>query len=100
MSRAEQRKNSRSSKLARSWQLQEAKARLSELVRLAKAEGPQLITRQGKREVVVLPVEEYERLTSSTRPIRSIVQFFAESPLRGIELDLKRGQDKGRPVDL
>ena len=44
------------------WQLQTAKARFSELVRLALAEGPQYVTRQGKETVVVLKAEEFERL--------------------------------------
>ena len=35
------------------WQLQEAKARFSELFRLVRAKGPQWVTRQGKEAVVV-----------------------------------------------
>jgi prevent-host-death family protein len=44
------------------WQLQEAKAKLSELVRRARSEGPQTITVRGEPAVVVISVEEYERL--------------------------------------
>ena len=42
----------------RAWQLQTAKARFSELFRLALTTGPQLITRQGKDAVVMLRVEQ------------------------------------------
>jgi prevent-host-death family protein len=45
------------------WQLQIAKQRFSELVRLAIAQGPQFVTRHGKEAVVVLSVEDYRRLT-------------------------------------
>src|SRR5688572_29504875 len=73
-----------------SWQLQTAKARFSEMFRLARAEGPQLITRQGKDGVVMMPVEQFEELVNRSRQPKSLVQFFRESPLVGVELDLER----------
>jgi antitoxin Phd len=82
------------------WQLQTAKARFSELFRRARAEGPQYVTRQGKEAVVVVPAEEFERLTGRTRQPRSLVEFFAASPLAGAELDLKRKADYGRKINL
>ena len=87
-------------RVVRSWQLQTAKARLSELVRLAIDEGPQLITRQGRGEVVVMPVEQFERLIARTRQPTSLVTFFAQSPLAGLELNLDRDKDTGRPIDF
>lgn len=44
------------------WALQDAKARFSELVRRARAEGPQVVTVHGREEVVVLSVENFARL--------------------------------------
>ncbi len=44
------------------WQLQDAKQKFSELVRLAEQEGPQIVTRHGDEVVVVISVEEYRRL--------------------------------------
>lgn len=82
------------------WQLQTAKARFSELFRRARAEGPQYVTRQGKEAVVVVSAEEFERLTERRRQPRSLVEFFATSPLAGAELDLKRKADYGRKVNL
>jgi antitoxin Phd len=84
----------------RSWQLQDAKAQFSELFRRAQAEGPQYVTRQGKDTVVVVTVEEFERLTARSRQPRSLVQFFAESPLAGLDVDLERPRDLGRKVRL
>lgn len=82
------------------WQLQTAKARFSELFRRAYSEGPQVVTRQGREQVVILPVEEFERLVRRARQPRSLVQFFAESPLAGVKLDIRRSKDPGRKIKL
>jgi prevent-host-death family protein len=82
------------------WQLQAAKARFSEVFRLARTEGPQLITRQGRDGVVMMPVEQFERLVNRARQPNSLVQFFRESPLVGLELDYERDRDTGRDIDL
>ncbi|MFZ0801461.1 MAG: type II toxin-antitoxin system Phd/YefM family antitoxin [Terriglobales bacterium] len=82
------------------WQLQTAKAQFSEVFRRARAEGPQYVTRQGKEAVVILPAEDFERLTERTCQPRSLVKFFAESPLVGSGINLERKPDYGRKVDL
>ena len=96
----EKRKRKRQRSAAPTWQLQAAKARFSEVVRRARAEGPQVITKQGKEEVVVLPVEDYRRLANRSEQPKSIVQFLAESPLAEWKLDLERAPDYGRTVEL
>jgi antitoxin Phd len=83
-----------------SWQLQTAKARFSEVFRLARTEGPQRITRQGKEAVVMISEEQYERLSQKPREPKSLVQFFRNSPFMGVDLDLKRDQNTGLDVDL
>jgi antitoxin Phd len=80
------------------WQLQSAKARFSEVFRLAWTEGPQRITRQGKEAVVMISDQEYERLKAKPRRPKSLVRFFHECPLVGVELDLTRDKDTGRDV--
>jgi antitoxin Phd len=82
------------------WQVQTAKARFSEVFRLARTVGPQRIMRQGKEGVVMISEEQYERLTAKSHQPKSLVQFFRESPLVGVELDLERDQDSGRDIDL
>src|SRR5580658_9469253 len=84
----------------RAWQLHAAKAKFSEVFRLARTEGPQRITRQGKEGVVMISEEQYDRLTAKSRQPKSIVQFFRESPLMGADLDLERDQDPGRDLEL
>ena len=78
------------------WQLQTAKARFSELFRRARSEGPQLITRRDKEGVVMISDEQYHRLIAKLRQPKSLVQFFRQSPLFGVELDLERDKDAGR----
>jgi prevent-host-death family protein len=82
------------------WQLQTAKARFSEVFRRARAEGPQWVTRQNREAVVILPAEEFERLTRRASQPESLVRFFAESPLASAGLDLARRRDYGRDVKL
>ena len=83
-----------------SWQVQTAKARFSEVFRRARSEGPQLITRQGKEGVVMIPVEQFDRLVAKKRRPRTLVDFFRESPLRGARLDFARDKDPGREIEL
>ena len=79
------------------WRLHDAKNRLSELVRKAREEGPQVITLRGRDAVVVVSANEFGKLS---RPRGSLVDFFRKSPLAGVKLDLDRSRDTGRRVDL
>jgi len=83
-----------------SWQIQTAKARFSEVFRLARTDGPQRITRQGKEGVVMVSDEQYEQLVGKSHQPKNLVQFFRESPLVGVELDLERSKDTGRDIEL
>lgn len=82
----------------RRWALQDAKARLSELVRLASEHEPQEITLRGEPAVVVVSREDYERLT---QPRESLVEFMQRSPLYGADdLEFPRDQSLNREVAL
>ena len=83
--------------MKRTWQLQEAKNRLSEVVELALHEGYQTITRHGEPTVVVVDYREFLR---GRRKKNSLVEFLRESPLQGVELDLRRDQSPAREVVL
>ena len=88
-------------KVARSpWQVHTAKARFSEVFRLAGSEGPQRITRRGKEGVVVIADEEYEKLVGRSPQPKSLWQFFRESPLVGLELEFERNKDTSRDIEL
>lgn len=80
-----------------SWQLQEAKNRFSKVVDEALTHGPQTVTRHGREVVVVLSVEEYKRIK---QPQKNLFQFFQESPLYGVDLDLTRSKELPRDIDF
>ncbi len=79
------------------WQLQQAKNRFSELVNRALSEGPQIVTRHGEEIVVILSKADYNRLMKSQN---SLLDFFRQSPLVGVELDLERDQSLPRDIHL
>jgi antitoxin Phd len=78
------------------WQLQEAKAKLTELVNESK-HAPQFISRRGINEAVVISVEKYREFTGQNE---DIVSFFKHSPLYGLELNLDRDPSSIRETDL
>ena len=79
------------------WQLQDAKAKLSELVKSAITDGPQNITVHGKSAVVVLSRKDYDKLI---KPKKSFIKLLRDSPLVGLDLNLKRDKSKNRDVNL
>lgn len=78
------------------WQLQTAKQKFSELVRMAIARGPQFVTRHGRETVVVLSIEDYRRLTKGEDDFKA---FLLEGPDLS-RLDIQRDGGRPRPVEL
>lgn len=78
------------------WQLQEAKAKLTQLVNEALME-PQIISRRGVPEIVVMSLDRYKKITRSKR---DIVAYMRNSPLYGTHLDLERDKSPMRDIDL
>lgn len=79
------------------WQLQEAKACFSEVVRRAE-ERPQRVTVRGKDAVVVLSARDYERLRPESKSTLS--GLMATSPLAGVSFGKRSDQMPVREVDL
>lgn len=82
---------------AREWTVAEAKAKFSEVIERADSDGPQTITRNGRKAAVVVSAEEWER---KTKRRGTLAEFFASSPLRGSELQFPRLRGRARKVDL
>ena len=78
------------------WQLQEAKQKFSELVRRTIEEGPQTVTRRGEEIVVVVPAEEFRRMTGDKLDFK---EFLMSGPDLSI-LDLERSRELPREMDL
>lgn len=81
------------------WPLQDAKARFSELVRRVHSEGPQHVTVHGRREVVVISVEEYRRL-NGTQTGEALIAAMQASPHPTIDIDPRRFPLPVRDVTL
>ena len=80
------------------WQVQDAKARFSEVFRRA-LRTLQEIRRHNRDRVVMINVDEFDRLKGhSDAP--NIVALIQNSPLRGVQLKVKRERDPGREIKL
>ena len=79
------------------WQIQQAKQSLSEVIRHASNEGPQLLTHHGEAAAWIISAKDYEKLL---RQRENIVDFFQRSPHTEIELKIERRKDLPRKIDL
>ena len=81
------------------WRLQDAKARFSELVRLARSDGPQHVTLHGRNAVVVVDADEFVRLKGA-RTGQLLVEALQASPHRKVEIAPRRSAMPVRAVKL
>jgi prevent-host-death family protein len=90
---------SRHGRAGNRWRLQDAKARLSEVVRQAQKRGPQRVTLHGRDAVVVVRADEFDRMR---RPISGadIVAALATSPLADVDFERMTVKSKVRDVRL
>ena len=77
------------------WQVQDAKARFSELLDMCVSEGPQMVSRRGTETAVLVPIDEWKRLSSSARP--SLKSLLLNNEGRTDLLSPKRGTARRRP---
>lgn len=80
------------------WQIRDAGSQLTQVVDHALHEGPQTIIMHGKPAAVVVSAKEFQKLSRSSHV--SLVEFFKESPLYGVELDIERSKEPPRKVRL
>lgn len=79
------------------WQMQEAKARMSEVVKRAQTQ-PQAITLHGKSVAVLTSRETFDRLSQSQS---SLVDFMRRSPLYGADdVEFERNEGLTRTLLL
>ena len=95
---ASRRKRLRPVKALDSWKLEDAKARLSELVRRAGIEGPQLVTSRGREVAVILAPEQYQELLPKPAAHRPLLEFLQGLGLS--EVHVERESDQGRDIVL
>jgi len=78
------------------WQVQDAKARFSELLDATIKNGPQVVTRRGIETAVLVPIQEWRRLQDSARP--SLKDLLIGPGPRFESLVPRRGRFRRRPI--
>jgi antitoxin Phd len=79
----------------KTWPVQDAKARFSELLDTCLREGPQMVTKRGAEAAVLVPARDWQRLQQAARPTLKEL-LLAPSPRGELHLP-KRGRLKRRP---
>ena len=82
------------------WPFKEAEKQFGTLVENALAHGTQTVTRQGEPLVQIVPMKKPPARRSRPPKKQKLSEFFARSPLKGVELDLERIKDYPRDLDL
>ena len=82
----------------RRWQVQDAKARFSELLEACLSKGPQFVTRRGVETAVVVPVDQWRALQAAARPgLKELL--LADTPRMDIPVP-PRGRRRRAPAGL
>lgn len=83
----------------KSWPVQDAKARFSELLDTCLKDGPQLVTKRGAEAAVLVPVEEWQRLSRDARPTLKALLLSDEA--RGdLAVPARGGGRRRQPPDM
>jgi prevent-host-death family protein len=78
------------------WQLQEAKAKLSEVIDAARKKGPQIITQRGVKTAVVVPFDEWERNQPTKKP--SLLEILRSGPKGDLPIPPRASWKMRKPV--
>lgn len=78
----------------KTWPVQDAKARFSELLRNCVSEGPQIVTKRGTEVAVLVPIEDWRRMQEAARP--TLKELLLTDVARHDLLIPKRGAAKRR----
>ncbi len=80
------------------WQLQDAKARLSEVIATAREQGPQVITQRGVKTAVVVPFEEWEKTERPAKP--TLLEILMSRPEGELPIPDRKSWKWRKPVKL
>jgi antitoxin Phd len=78
------------------WPVQDAKARFSEFLDACVANGPQIVTRRGAETAILVPIEQWKRMSSAAKPTLKEL-LLSDVDRADFELP-ERGKTKHRPV--
>jgi antitoxin Phd len=81
----------------KSWQVQEAKAKFSQLISETVSSGYQTITKNGEPVAYMVSKEEFEHYL---KPQKSLIEVFDKCPYPEVDIDIERSQESIREIDL
>jgi prevent-host-death family protein len=81
----------------KSWPVQDAKARFSELLQTCLTQGPQIVTKRGADAAVLVPVDEWQRLQLAARP--SLKALLLSPSPGGLSLPPRGNRRRRAPID-
>jgi prevent-host-death family protein len=86
-------------KTMKTWPVQDAKARFSELLDTCVAEGPQLVTKRGTDVAVLVPIDEWRHIQKSTRPTLKEL-LLGDGPRFELDIPPRSRLTRRAPIDL
>jgi prevent-host-death family protein len=90
-------RRSPSSRRHRKWQVQEAKAKFSQLIKEASSSGYQTITKNGEPVAYIVSKEEFDQYI---KPKKNLLDVFDECPYPDVDIEIERSKDTIRDIDL
>jgi prevent-host-death family protein len=84
--------------MANKWQVQDAKARFSELLDASLKEGPQIVTKRGVEAAVLIPIEQWHRLVKMTKPTLKDLLLAPEARTEALTPPRKRHRHRATPI--
>lgn len=83
----------------KSWPVQDAKARFSELLETCLKDGPQIVTKRGAEAAVLAPISEWKRLQQAARPSLKEL-LLAPAPRVDLVLPKRGSRRRRKPVGV
>ncbi len=84
--------------MSRTWQVQDAKARFSELLETSLAEGPQVVTKRGVEAAVLVPIDQWRRLEKMARPDLKDLLLAPEARTEALTPPRKKHRHRASPA--
>ncbi|MGI9487767.1 MAG: type II toxin-antitoxin system Phd/YefM family antitoxin [Geminicoccaceae bacterium] len=84
--------------MTKKWQVQDAKARFSELLDASLKEGPQIVTKRGVEAAVLIPIEQWHNLIKMAKPSLKDLLLAPEARTEALTPPRKIHQHRATPI--
>lgn len=84
--------------MGKEWQVQDAKARFSEFLEASLTEGPQIVTKRGVEAAVLVPIEQWRRLETMTKPNLKDLLLAPEARTEALTPPRKKHRHRAAPA--